>query len=203
MGSLACDIVLLPSKPIAQKAIETSQKLNNHPGSLFALNDIKVFAHSSLYMLQLTEGDIEKVTQLLASLAQVTAILNLEASQYASEDNFIDVEYEMSADLVALQTKVLELFNPIRDGMRPKDLARLAETTGIAHLNLEKYGYRAIGELFRPHVTFNRFRQNPEPFIETLPGLHQFDGKFDRIGLFEMGDNGTCVREIATFALIA
>lgn len=36
---------------------------------------------------------------------------------------------------------------------------------------------------------------------DPLPDPTQFSGYFVRLGLFEMGANGTCVKEIATFAL--
>lgn len=96
---------------------------------------------------------------------------------------------------------VVNAINPIRDGMRVKDIARLPETTGIVRENLEKYGYRGVGELFRPHMTLARFAESKEIDVSVLPDIDELSGQFVKLGLFEMGDNGACVRTLAEFNL--
>jgi len=41
-----------------------------------------------------------------------------------------------------------------------------------------------------------------EPNLAMLPSSEIFSGDFTRIGLFEMGINGTCIRKIAEFDLV-
>jgi len=96
---------------------------------------------------------------------------------------------------------VISAINPIRDGLRENDKARLMSATGELRENLEKYGYRGVGELFRPHMTFTRFANGRAIDVSSLPDSHEFSGEFLTLGLFEMGDNGTCVRKIAEYKL--
>jgi hypothetical protein len=96
---------------------------------------------------------------------------------------------------------VLDALNPVRDGMREKDKTRMMEATGVVRQNLEQYGYRGIGDLFRPHITLSRLEIENDDSLESLGNLTAYDGVFPKIGLFEMGDNGTCVRKIAEFKL--
>lgn len=85
--------------------------------------------------------------------------------------------------------------------MRESDVAKMADATGLKLENLQKYGYPAVGELFRPHITLTKFPAETEPDLTSLPDPTIFTGHFTKIGLFEMGENGTCVRPLATFEL--
>lgn len=201
MDSMPCDVVILPSSELAEKAIAASSLLEPYD-SLFTLELGKYFPHASLYMLQLKQTDLDKVQGLLSDIAKEFRSLSLRAERFYQAQCYVDVEYEKSGQLIQLQQKVVAALNPIRDGMREKDKARMAEATGLALANFEQYGYKYVGELFRPHITFTRLSEEKPDFEAVLPALSSFDGAFTRIGLFEMGDNGTCVREIGSWELL-
>lgn len=201
--SIPCDLVLLPSKELADKAIEISGVISQHHDSFFTLKYGEFYPHMSLYMFQLDEADIPRIKEVLTEVANATKAIRATATNYSLGQGFgvgyVDPEYEASNELKTLQDKIIEVVNPIRAGMRESDIAKMQDATGLKLENLEKYGYPAIGELFRPHVTLTRLKEHVPEVLELLPeDIATFSGLFDRIGLFEMGVNGTCVREIAT-----
>ncbi|HEX9153867.1 MAG TPA: hypothetical protein VF809_03540 [Candidatus Saccharimonadales bacterium] len=201
MRSFPVNIVLLPSDELAQKAVAASKSLQAY-GALLELNAITgPFPHVSLYMTQIKDSDLAKIGEVLTSLAKATSSLSLQAIVYHQEVGYIDVEYARFAALDQLQMIVINAINPLRDGLREKDKARLATATGLEHDNIVKYGYRSVGDLFAPHLTFTRFTDNKEIDTSTLPEIAEFGGQFAKLGLFEMGDNGTCIRKIAEFEL--
>lgn len=202
MTSIPCDIVILPTTDLARRAIVTSQQFAQQHDTLFTLQEKTFVPHASLYMTQLKVSDLDKVKELLSDIAARTSLLTPTTTGYDQAEGYIDADYERTDELADLQMAVIDAINPIRDGMREKDKARMLTATGEARENLEKYGYRGVGKLFRPHLTLTRFT-NGEPIdTATLPDSHQFDGQFVELGLFEMGDNGTCARLIATFNLV-
>ena len=201
MSSLPCDVVILPNNELAEKAMAASQRLAPL-GSLFTLEIGKYFPHASLFMLQLKEDDIEIVKSLLAEIASKTDKLNLKASNFDQAHAFIDVEYARNEQIDALHQQVIAALNTVRDGMREKDKARMLEATDLALENFQNYGYKNVGELFRPHITFTRFNEEQPTAESLLPKISIFDGSFTKLGLFEMGNNGTCVRKIAEFDLL-
>lgn len=198
MASLACNIVLLASNDIAQKAITASERLQAHD-ALFTLDERGPFPHVSLYMTQLKNTDVEEVIRLLTTIATTAPSFSLIADTYFQKEGYIDANYVRTAELDALQMTVIDAINPIRDGMRDKDKARLPLTEGLARKNLEQYGYRGVGELFRPHMTLTRFVSSAKINTSTLPPVSDFSGQFPKLGLFEMGANGTCIRKIVEF----
>lgn len=205
INSLPCDVVLLPSAELATMAIEAS-KATERFESFFTLEDGKYYPHMSLYMFQLNEPDISKAEEVLAGIAKDTKVITATATTYRLSEGFgvgyVDPEYEVTDELRALQEKVVEAVNPIRAGMRESDIAKMQDATGVKLVNLQKYGYPAIGKLFRPHITLTRLKEHNPGVLELLPkDISTFNGIFDRIGLFEMGNNGTCTRKIAEYEL--
>ncbi len=195
---IPCDIVILPSPELSSQAISVSEQLQPLD-TLYVLEEGKCFPHVSLYMTQLKVQDLEKAKQLLAELANNCLVINLTAGCYHQAEGFIDAEYERTAEINQLQREVIGAINPMRDGMREKDRARIRSTTGLTRKNLETYGYRAVGDLFQPHLSLARFKDPVERETGALPSYSVFSGRFSRLGIFEMGDNGTCVRRIAEF----
>lgn len=200
ISSLSCDIVILPADTLAHKAISLSGQLTQR-GTFFTLKENTCFPHASLYMTQLKVSDLDKVKSILANIAANTSRFDLATTGYDQAEGYIDAGYARTDTLDRLQMSVVEAINPIRDGMREKDKVRMLTMTGAARENLEKYGYRGVGELFRPHLTFTRFTNSQLIDTSPLPDPSEFSGQFVKLGLFEMGDNGTCVRKIAEFEL--
>jgi hypothetical protein len=200
MNSLPYDIVLLPCEALAQKAIALSRRLKQYE-TLFTLEDGTYYPHASFYMVQLKTGDVDSVKKLLADIAAQSSPFDLVADRYDQALGFIDAEYRRTDVLDQLQTAVINAINPIRDGMREKDKVRMLEAEGLTLENYKQYGYRYVGKLFRPHLSITRFTDERSIDITDLPRPSELSGMFDRLGLFEMGDNGTCVRKIAEFTL--
>lgn len=201
MQSIPCDIVLLPDPTLAQRAVTFSEQLTKYE-TVSTLHANGPVPHVSLYMTQLKAADMERAQKLLADIAAHTRVFNLTANGYWLNARYFDADYARTDELIALQTAVVDAINPIRDGMRKKDKPRLLSAEGLARENLEKYGYPNIGELFRPHMTLTRFADE-QLSIDAIekPNAQTFAGTFDRLGLFAMGENGTCIRKIAEFQL--
>ncbi len=205
MTILPCDVVLLPSQELATKAINASRQTKEYE-SFFTLEDGKFYPHTSLYMFQLNETDISKVEVVLTNIAKSTRAVAARATAYRLGEGFgvgyVGPEYELTDELSTLQDKVIEAVNTLRAGMRESDVRKMQDAEGLKLENLQKYGYPAIGDLFRPHITLTRLKDHNPKVLEALPqDVSTFNGVFDRLGLFEMGENGTCIRKIAEFPL--
>jgi len=200
MNSIPCDIVILPTPELTKEAIASSIRLEQY-GTLFILQNDTYVPHVSLYMTQLKISSLAKAKELLADIATRTSTLSLVATDYSQTEGYIDADYLRTNEIAHLQMRVIDAINPIRDGMREKDKTRMLAATGKVRENLKKYGYRGVGELFRPHMTLTRFDDSKAIDTGTLSEPSQFSGQFIKLGLFEMGDNGTCVRKIAEFKL--
>ena len=203
--TIPCDIVLLPSEEQASLAVEASQALSPQ-GTLFTLDNQNFYAHASVYMFQMDLSNQDECIAALKEITEKTNIQQLEQDGYFYQDSgfgkgYVDVAYQRNSEVDALQEQVVTVFNTLRAGMRESDKNKMVDATGLKLENLQKYGYPAIGELLRPHITLTKFPVEIEPELSALPSSTVFSGEFTRLGLFEMGPNGTCIRKIAEFDL--
>lgn len=196
MQTFPCDIALLPSPSLSKRAIAASKKLTQFD-SLFTLGRDTYYPHLSLYMLQLRTDDVPGASALLASIAASYASLTLGAVRYSHEEGYIDAEYKKPQELVRLQDEIVQAFNPIRVGLRTNDQQHMEEAEGLELENYKKYGYRYIGQLFRPHLTFGRLPVTHVAALEVLGDITEFSGTFPSIGLFTMGRHGTALHKLA------
>jgi 2'-5' RNA ligase len=198
MNNIPCDVVLLPSDELARKAVEASEKLQQL-GSYFTLEIGKFWPHLSVYMVQLKIEDISKAEELLSNIANKTSGFELSAERYHQSHNYFDAEYQKIEQLRNLQQIVVEALNPLRIGVPETEKAGLVNATGLVLENFKKYGWKSVGELYRPHLTLARFKEEQAESEKLLPGVSGFSGQFPSLGLFEMSEGGTAVRKIAEF----
>lgn len=203
--TIPCDIVLLPDEEQSKLATEASRLLSQQ-GTLFTLDNQNFYAHASLYMFQMSVDNQDECIAALRQVAEQHKAQQLEQDGYFYQDSgfgkgYVDIAFARNEEANSLQERVIETFNSLRAGMRESDKQKMTDATGLKLENLQKYGYPAIGKLFRPHLTLTKFPVETEPDLTVLPSPTNFSGKFTKLGLFEMGANGTCIRKIAEFKL--
>jgi len=196
----AYDIVILPTADLAFKALDISAWLEAR-GVRFTLSKAGPFPHVSLYMVQLPDVAVSEAVARLPQIAGRTGSLTLTATDYSQSRGYLSVSYARLPSVDALQDQVITAINPLRDGLMEHDVERLQTATGVMRTNLEQYGYMYTKALFQPHLTLTRFTDENEVSTEGFPDPATLSGRFLELGLFELGDNGTCIRKVAGFAL--
>ncbi|MDO8462711.1 MAG: DUF1045 domain-containing protein [bacterium] len=194
-------IACIPPAEVAARAIAMSQALQRR-GGLFVLDKTRERPHVTLYYTILPSGVLHIVRERLARIATAMERPLLVATRFARQERWIDVEYESHAALVTLQRAVIEAVNPLRAGhLRARDAARLPRALPEVRQNIEQYGYRSVGALYRPHLTLTRMANDDDGGVLPVEELEHFSCVPAAIGLFAAGAHGTCVRLLSTFAL--
>lgn len=199
MTSKEYNIALIPDDNLSTKAISTSQNLSKL-GSEFTLKIGTYYPHVSLMMLRIKENQLEKAIELLKEISEQTGSIRLTATDFRLIERYIDIEYEKNTSVVSLQYLVLDKFAEVRDGLREHDEIRMHGANTAEIDNLKKFGYARVGNLFRPHITFARFVDDVDPQT-LLPDAKEFNGAAAKLGIFELGENGTCVKVICEYNL--
>lgn len=203
MKSKSINIVLLPSKEVSKKSIKISKDIKRS-GGIFVLDDKNFFTHISIYMLEVPIKNISKIKTALKNLTENTKPLKIIATNYRKNPTgYIDIEYKKSKNILDLQKEIIEIINPYRENiLREQDKNRLASLPTPQQKILKKYGYRSIGKYFSPHITFSRIKklENLENIL-LKEDMNEFSFEAKEIGLFELGENGTCVKPIKIFKL--
>ena len=200
MKSNPYNVVLIPPDDIADQAKRINADLRRF-GTVISFQNDECVPHVSVYMLQLKDDDLAEVERRLASIAEASNSLKLVATKYRTWQRYFDAQYAKTSEIADLQHKVIEALNPLRDGMRDKDKERIKDASGAELYNLEKYGWRSVGELYRPHLITRFQAEADQSYDGMLPASQNFSGTYAKLGLFAMGDNGTAIKKLAEFPL--
>lgn len=147
-------------------------------GTLFTLNSIDRIPHLTLCQFDMGNERFPELREAVKAAAKETNIFDLEIKRhpqgcYQLKDRYLDIEFEPTEELAKLQEKIMQ----------------------IARNDCTFLSYQ-----FRPHVTLTRFissKQTPRSHISDA----LFCRKFESVGIFQMGDHGTCVRALSCFLL--
>jgi len=201
MKSASFNIVILPPDEIAQKAISIS-KLFQNKKALFTLNDKNHFAHITLYMVELPLKNVPEVITELKKIASETRSLELTKDKYRqSFRGYLDVGFKKTHEVSALQKTIIEKINPFREGLlKPSDQGMMSGMDKAELNNLKNYGSGFIFDQWTPHITFTKLEDTDKTAFENIKE-EDFSFTVDKIGLFYLGDYGTCREKVAQFDL--
>lgn len=195
------NFAIIPPKGISEKAIGMSKEIANH-GSLFVLDGIGLFPHVSLYHVGFDPQNLPEIIQRTAEALKTARPFRLISDSYrAVEGVWIDVSYEKSDDIMRLHTAIIDATKDLRFGKgKENDCENFRDLSEERKNNLLACGWSEAFGLFSPHLTFSKLREKHGEILQILP-QEDFSFLVDRIGLFELGDYGTCTKLIHEFRL--
>jgi len=193
------NVALIPSEAVGIQAIEMSQILADQ-GGVFVLNSTNAYPHVSLYHVPIDPTKEEEVIEVLReTLSQIQSAPLKQIGYRSGEQGFVSVGYEKDEYILGLHRSVLQALAPLwmREIIETEKEEALSKEQ---QASLEQYGWKAAEDLFDPHLTFSRLAQ-PNPEIVSELKSQNFSFVSDLVGLFELGEQGTCIRCLAIFEL--
>lgn len=200
------NIALVPSNYRQSNIfIDTSSSLKNK-GGLFSLGTDKNIPHITLYTLAQKKDNLHLVISAINSLdLEKRKALWCEACAFSFGRGFskgyVDIEFHKTHELSDLQSEVVNVLNPIRDGMRKSDSDAISWSEGEILDNLNIYGYIPLGSRFRPHTTLTRFINDVDSKVLSADNISDFSHEFGYVALCVAGENGVCERIIESFEM--
>lgn len=198
---LKINIAILPNNDISKKAVEVAKELTKEVDSFFGVDDKNYFPHLTIYMLEIPiknlDAVFEKVKQITNSISPIEGVFG----DFNSNSGFMDVEVKKTTKLQKFHEQIIEEINPLRFGYKINNQKKL-KNKDLKKDNILKYGFPYAMELYRPHLTLGRLK-NEKLAQEKIKNIRWPIEKFriDTIGVFKSGDHGTCVKLLKKFKL--
>ena len=192
-------VALLPKYELDQTARLFSGRFNKF-GLEFSFNDNTV-PHLSLFMLQVSSGHLDEIVVELSDLAKRYDSIDVSFSGWRIRNRYLAAMYTKTGYLIELQREVVDRLNPLRAETHPDSYIGIESMTSVEKHNIEQYGWRFIGDMYDPHMTIARFLEEGSGVSCQDSYDKEFEGTFDRIALFKMGDSGTTQGQVAVFML--
>lgn len=193
------NIAIVPSEAVTGRAISISKKLKRD-GGIFVLNKRLYSSHITIYMTKLPLRSLNEVSLVLRQLAATIKSIKLTGLDYHQHDGWVDVEYRRNKAIQELQKKIIKSINPFRQNLlRASELERLPGLPKQQAQYVKKYGYRGVFKYYRPHLTLTRLKSDKDVISQLKK--ENFDFTANEIGIFYLGEYGSCKKMIAKFKL--
>lgn len=190
---------------VSEAIIDLSQRFNKDPMLYPIIDGVDFYPHVTIYFADFPNRNFEKIIETTKKLVRDIQRQKLIFKELTASRRYIDVEFEKSKSLQQIHETALKAINPFRKGYlreKYKDESYLERCNETEKENIVKYGYRNAMSLYRPHITITRFEtvlQVKEAMNKIKWDIPEFE--VDTLAVYEMGEHGTCKRELESFQL--
>ena len=200
------NIALIPSREIQEVAIAASEELGELVPVYFKLGVDGPYPHVTLYSFECKPHRktviVRKVRDVLVTGVAAGLLCRFNGVEHHS--GFLGVTIEKTEKLLNLHWAIIEAVHDQRTQKIVDADPNGLRLSGEQAENLRRFGYPDVGEQYNPHVTITRFPDHDdavdaaEVLREEFDVWHPFH---PRLGVFEGGEHGTCVKLIKSFDL--
>jgi len=203
MKTETLNIAIIPSEEATNQAIKMSQKISDELGSRFILGQKTLIPHATVYQAQYPSRNIDRLKDMVKDFAQKTDLFEIELNKItASHGTFLFWDCEKSPILQNLHEKVVELANPLREGLIPSQLSDRENLSSGDEYDIKTFGSMLIGSRYKPHITITRLNKDSdaEKAIELLSDTDNFSFKPRGLFLGYLGEHGTVTKIIENYS---
>jgi len=198
-NSTLLNICVFPDDRVSAAFIKISQSLKSDD-TMFVLGN-GLFPHMTVYMARFANSNIEKVADATEeALKQASVIRCTHTGYFMTEGRYLEASYRKSADFLKLHELLITNNADLRiNPGSPFNEGYFAPYNAEQQQNAKETGYDLARNLYRPHVTLTRYKENRVP--KVFPALMAADLSFDlgKVCVYKADDNGAVyelVREL-------
>ncbi len=203
MSFVRLNTAFIPPKEVGEKVIELSKAIGNLADTYFVLDGIQLYPHITIYPPEYPEENIPRVLETVEKLSGSLSLIKFRFKNLDSGQRYLGLAFEYSDAIQQTHEKIVNTLNPLRQGhVRDKYAEYHMEFSPDQLQNIEKYGYPDAMNLYNPHLTITRLKDEnkTEEIISTINwDIPEF--VVDKIGVYKSGEHGTCRELIREFNL--
>ncbi len=199
------NIALRLSKEVEHEAIAIASSLGKNTDTYFFLDGITVLPHVTLYAPVIVEEKIPEVLDIVEKEVATFSEVYLTLKEITESQGFVNLEFGLIPDVKLMQEKLVSAVASLREVQVEETFEegrdyRMDLSLGSLQ-SLEKYGSVGIVN-FHPHLTLLRMKSELDGQLikrKARWSLPRF--LVSKVGVFVMGEHGTCRELIAEFSL--
>lgn len=158
----------------------------------------------TIYFLEYPVYNGDKILEKLEGLLKNFSPIKFVADGIKTSHGYIGMAASYSQELRSLHEAIIRETNPFRENHPREEYVSInsEEIPQEKKQNIELYGHPDVLDLYRPHITITRLKD--EKIAEQIAKDIEWpvdDFMIDKIGVFKTGENGTCVELIKEFVL--
>lgn len=199
--SLIINVCIIPNQQVCNSYINISQSLKSED-AMFVLGDGK-FAHMTVFMARFAESEIQDVIE---SVGEITKSMKTfechHVGYFLTEGRYLEASYDKSSSFINLHESLVSGLAKYRiNPSRPFIEGYFAPYNIGQQKNAQETGYDLAHELYRPHITITRYKENR--LIDKIPAMPEVELSFNlsKICIYKADDNGAVYELIKSFEI--
>ena len=210
---LRLNIAIIPLEEVAIAAIELSQELSKLGKASIILDGRDFHPHVTCYSPEFPTKNFNQIVELLSKLAEETKSFENKLDGFVptpEDTGTVEVKLKKSKEIDELHREIIKELDPLREGhlrekyRRPDFPLKFPEDRRELMTKIMKeVGYPRVLDAYGPHISIIRF-ENPEIAEEAIEKTEWKINsmRVEKIGIFTMGDYGTCKKLLNEFSLL-
>ena len=191
---------------VEREVIKLSREIGQNNDSFFILDGVQFYPHITIYSPEYPESNFNKALKIVEGIANQTKKIELNFLSLESHDGYIGICFETSPEIKNLHKEVVGKLNLLREGSVRKKYKQGSDY----HMdfsrqqlkNIARYGYPDAMNLYHPHLTIIRLRDD---FLAKVITKNLNWKKpqivIDKLAVYTMGEHGTCRKLVKEFSL--
>ena len=200
-NSTLINVCILPDDFASAEAVKISQSLKSD-ATMFVLGE-GLFPHMTVYMARFADGDIDKVVAATGAALKQAASFKCEHTGYfMTEGRYLEASYRKSEDFLRLHELLITHNADLRiHPGSPFDEGYFAPYTPEQQKNAQETGYDLARNLYRPHITLTRYKENSVPEVFPAIPAAKLSFNLSKICIFKADDNGAVYELVREFQI--
>lgn len=200
------NIVFIPPKEVADSATGLCRKVMEDHEVSFFLDGVNNFPHITIYQMVIPEKNLDKLLEVLGQATEKIRPQKFDFIGLQEHWGFLGASFKLSAAIRGVQREVVERVTKLREGKNVLEVDDpRTESWPENHKQIvADYGFDNLFDFYNPHITITRLLDfaKAKQLTKELTWLF---GKFESnsIGLYSLGEFGTCNKLIKEFKLKA
>lgn len=190
---------------VARVAAKLSLEISKKEKALFVLDNANFYPHVTIYAPECPADNLDEIWKKLKLVFENIRPIKFTYTGIKAEQGYIGVKANCSQEIRNIHEAIVEKINPLRGDHLREKYAKAESLEGYSkerRQNIQKYGNPDILNLYWPHMTIIRLKD--EKVAEKISKEIDWTTKeftIDTAGVYEMGENGTCVKLVKEFKL--
>lgn len=198
--STIINVCVLPPEEVAAECVRLGQALLS-PDALFVLDGKTKFAHMTIFMARFPNAKIQNAVDAAQEVAaQASPFVCEHVGYFMTAGRYLEASYRKSEAFVQLHEQFIADLKEHRINPEdPFEESYFAPYTEYQQKNAKETGYDLAFHLYRPHITFTRYKEGGVP--QKFPAFAEAALSFplSSIGVFKADDNGAVYEKLAEF----
>lgn len=201
-NSVIINICITPPQDIDNQCVQLSQLLKSG-STMFILDGKSKFAHMTVFMARFAISEVSNVLSATEkALKNVNSFLCEHTGYFMTAGRYLESSYRKSKEFMDLHELLIDRLKNLRINLNnPFKEEYFTPYTEEQQQNAKETGYDLAHNLYRPHITLTRYKENEVPKVFPAFASAELSFQLSKVCVYKADDNGVVYEKLGEFTI--